>query len=152
MNYFKNKTIWITGASSGIGEELVYALSNLNLDTKIIISARRIEELERVKKASQNQENIAILPLDLAQSDFEEKTKEAISFFGKVDILVHNGGISQRSYIKDTKMEVYRKIMEVNYFGYVGLTKAILPHFVENQNGHFVVISEQGVQNIQITE
>jgi len=75
MNYFKNKTIWITGASSGIGEELVYALSNLNLDTKIIISARRIEELERVKKASQNQENIAILPLDLAQSDFEEQKK-----------------------------------------------------------------------------
>ncbi|WP_338762312.1 SDR family oxidoreductase [Bernardetia sp. ABR2-2B] len=141
MNCFRNKTVWITGASSGIGEELVYALSNLNIDTKIIISARRSDELERVKNASQNKENIAILPLDLTQSDFEEKTKEAISSFGKVDILIHNGGISQRSYIKDTKMEVYRKIMEVNYFGYVGLTKAILPHFVENQNGHFVVIS-----------
>lgn len=141
MNYFKNKTVWITGASSGIGEELVYALSNLNLNTKIIISARRTEELARVKEISQNRENIAILPLDLTKSDFEEKTKEAISFFGKVDILVHNGGISQRSYIKDTKMEVYRKIMEVNYFGYVGLTKAILPHFVENQTGHFVVIT-----------
>ncbi len=122
MNYFKNKTVWITGASSGIGEELVYALSNLNQNTKIILSARRIEELVRVKNASQNQDNIAILDLDLAQSDFEAKTKEAISLFGKIDILVHNGGISQRSYIKDTKMEVYRKIMEVNYFGYVGLS------------------------------
>ncbi|WP_291720685.1 SDR family oxidoreductase [Bernardetia sp.] len=141
MTYFKNKIIWITGASSGIGEELVYALSNLNQNTKIIISARRTEELERVKNTSQNKENIAVLPLDLAKSDFEQKTAAAISFFGKIDILVHNGGISQRSYIKDTKMEVYRRIMEVNYFGYVGLTQAILPHFVEQQNGHFVVIS-----------
>ena len=141
MTYFKNKTVWITGASSGIGEELVYALSNLNQNVKIIISARREEELKRVQDASQNKENIAILPLDLAKSDFEEKTAAAIAFFGKVDILIHNGGISQRSYIRDTKMEVYRKIMEVNYFGYVGLTQAILPHFVENQNGHFVVIT-----------
>lgn len=141
MTHFKNKIVWITGASSGIGEELVYALSNLNQNTKIVISARRTEELERVKNASQNKENIAILSLDLAKSDFEEKTAAAISFFGKIDILVHNGGISQRSYIKDTKMEVYRRIMEVNYFGYVGLTQAILPHFVERQNGHFVVIS-----------
>ena len=142
MNYFKNKTIWITGASSGIGEELVYALSNLNLDVKIIISARRTKELERVKEASQNEKNIAILALDLIEGNsFEEKTKQAISFFGKIDILIHNGGISQRSYIKNTEIEVYRKIMEVNYFGYVGLTQAVLPHFIESQNGHFVVIS-----------
>lgn len=139
MTFFQNKTVWITGASSGIGEALVYELAKQQAN--IIISARRQEELERVKKNA-NYNNISILTLDLVEFDaFETKTKEAISFYGQVDVLIHNGGISQRSWVKETTLEVHRKLMEVDYFSYVALTKAVLPHFQERKIGQFAVIS-----------
>ncbi|MBC8111212.1 MAG: SDR family oxidoreductase [Verrucomicrobia bacterium] len=136
---FSDKVVWITGASSGIGEALTYAFAKQG--AKIIISARRETELERVKTQA-NSENIYILPLDLVESEtFADKTAQAIKAFGKIDILIHNGGISQRSLVAETEMEVHRKLMEVDYFGYVGLTKEILPHFQSHKTGHFVVIS-----------
>lgn len=132
--------IWITGASSGIGEATAKRFSEKGYS--LILSARKINELERVKKECKNSDSIRILPLDLADnSDFEKKTKEAISFFGQVDILLHNGGISQRSMIQETKLEVDRKLMEVNYFGTVALTKALLPHFIQRKAGQFAVVT-----------
>jgi NADP-dependent 3-hydroxy acid dehydrogenase YdfG len=72
-----------------------------------------------------------VLPLDLVEiHTFKEKVNQAISFFGKIDIVLHNGGISQRSLIRETGLEVDRKLMEVNFFGTVALTKTILPHFL----------------------
>ncbi len=142
MENFSNKVIWITGASSGIGEALVYELASLG--TRLIISARRKEELERVKSScpASAQSNIAILPLDLAQADTLKLTTEAaINLFGHIDILINNGGISQRSLIKDTDLSVDRKIMEVNYFGTIALTRYLIPHFSERKEGHFVVVS-----------
>ena len=138
----ENKVIWLTGASSGIGEALSYALAHRG--AKLILSSRRIEELERVKSDCPNpaQQNIAILPLDLADSDgLDEATKKAIQAFGHVDILINNGGVSQRSLGKDTDLEVDRRIMEINYFGSVALTKYLLPHFLERKQGHFVAVS-----------
>lgn len=132
--------IWITGASSGIGEATAKIYSKKGF--AVIISARKEKELERVKSECQHPENIRILPLDLTEtSQMDAKVKEAISFFGKVDILLHNGGISQRSLIRETTLEVDRKLMEVNYFGTVALTKAILPHFIQNKSGHFGVVT-----------
>lgn len=140
MHYLHNKTIWITGASSGIGEALVKQLSLFPVN--LIISSRRLEELERVKSECTNQERIKVLALDLSLSDsFDEKVKEAIAAFGQVDILVNNGGRSQRSLVKDTVLQVDRDLMEVNYFGSVGLTKALLPHMLEKGLGHFVVVT-----------
>lgn len=142
MDHFSNKVIWITGASSGIGEALVYALAKG--DSKLILSARRMEELERVKSScpANVQGNIAILPLDLAQpASLALITEAAINLFGHIDILVNNGGISQRSLVKDTGLEVDRRIMEVNYFGTIALTKYLLPHFLGRKSGHYVVIS-----------
>ena len=139
MSFFTNKVVWITGASSGIGEALVYAC--VREGAKVIISARRTDELERVRQAS-NSSSVYVLPLDLVQADtFTAKTEEAIRAFGQVDILVHNGGISQRSWVAETDMDVHRRVMEVDYFSYVALTKAILPHFQTRKTGHFVVIS-----------
>ena len=139
MSDFAGKTVWLTGASSGIGEALVYAF--VKQGARIVISARRVEELERVSQQA-GDESIYILPLDLAQPEtFAEKTEEALRAFGHIDIMIHNGGISQRSWVTDTDMSVYRKLMEVNYFGYVGLTRALLPHFQERKTGHFVVVS-----------
>jgi short-subunit dehydrogenase len=142
MSKLQNKVIWITGASSGIGEALVYELAHHKV--KMILSARRKEELERVKGncPRETQPNIRILPIDLASaSTLQLSTQAAIQIFGHVDILVNNGGIGQRSLIKDTSLEVDRRIMEVNYFGSVALTKYLLPHFIRRKGGQFVVIS-----------
>lgn len=139
-DYFKNQVVWITGASSGIGESLAYALSSAG--AKLILSGRRVEELERVKKACQDPEQVLILPLDLIEIDsFDEKTKAAIRCFGHIDIMVHNGGVTQRSLVIDTTIEMHRKVMEVDYFSYVALTGSLLPHFKERKAGHFVVTS-----------
>ena len=132
--------IWITGASSGIGEAAARKFSTEGF--ALILSARNTQELERVKNSCAFPEDCRILPLDLASSaDFPEKVATAISFFGQVDMVLHNGGISQRSLIKDTLLEVDRRLMEVNYFGTVALTKAILPHFLARKKGQFGVIT-----------
>ena len=142
MSELRNKVIWLTGASSGIGEALAYELADKG--AKLILSARRKEELERVKSncnvAVRN--DIRILPLDLTQPQIlEAASQTAIQFFGHVDILINNGGISQRSLAQESTMEVYRRLMEVNFFGAVALTKYILPHFVSRKQGHIAVLS-----------
>jgi short-subunit dehydrogenase len=142
MNSIFNKVIWITGASSGIGEALTYELSKRN--AKLIISARRKEELERVKGncASALQSNIQTLPLDLSQADMLHSiTEDAVKLFGHIDILVNNGGLGQRSLINETSLQVDRQLMEVNYFGTIALTKYLLPHFINRKEGHVVTIT-----------
>lgn len=142
MSKLKNKVVWITGASSGIGEALVYELTKAG--AKLILSARRKEELERVKGncPEAQQSFIKILPLDLVHTDtLSLATEAAVQFFGHVDILINNGGISQRSLAKDTLLKVDRQLMEVNFFGTIALTKALLPHFIKRKQGHFVVIT-----------
>ena len=137
---FTDKRIWITGASSGIGEALTYLLSERGAE--IIISSRRIEELERVKNKCKNKDKIHIQLLDLENHDqIIPTTKDVIDLFGKIDILINNGGISQRSLAKVTPPEVDKKIMDVNYFGTIYLTKALLPYMIDNKGGHIVVIS-----------
>lgn len=137
---FNNKVIWITGASSGIGKHLALALSKNNC--KLILSARRTEELEKVKQLCATPASVHVLPLDLAESQsMNHSVKDAISAFGRVDILINNGGISQRSPIIDTTIEVDRKLMEIDYLGTVALSKSLLPHFISNKSGHFVVVS-----------
>mgnify|MGYP002402584784 FL=1 len=139
MSYFHNKTIWITGASSGIGEAMTYAL--VNKGAQVIISARRKEELLRVQQAA-GAAKVYVLPLDLEAPDtFEAAVRQAITAFGEIDVMVHNGGISQRGLVKDTLPAVHRKVMEVDYFSYIELTRLLLPHFLQQQKGHFVVIS-----------
>lgn len=134
---FSDKIIWITGASSGIGKALAIELSKQNV--KLILSSRKKEDLELVKNECNNGSDIKIITLDLEDyTNLQSKAKEAINAFGKVDILVNNGGISQRSFVKDTTVLVDKRIMDINYLGTVALTKSILPHFIKNNNGHFV--------------
>lgn len=142
MSSIKGKVIWITGASSGIGEGLVYNLAHQG--AKLILSSRRKEELERVKGncPTTAQADVRILPLDLSQSSTLQLTAEAaIQMFGHVDILINNGGISQRSLAKETSLDVDRRLMEVDYFGTVALSKALIPHFISRKQGHYVVIT-----------
>jgi len=139
-SFFQNKTIWITGASSGIGEALAIRLAQTGCH--IIISARRVEELERVKLRCKNQQNIYVLPLDVTDFDHVDDAKnKAISLTGKIDILINNAGVSQRSLVRETLFSVDKRMMEINYFGTVAITKAVLPHFLENGKGHYVTVS-----------
>jgi short-subunit dehydrogenase len=142
MSYLTGKVIWITGASAGIGEALAYELAEKG--AMLILSARRKNELERVKAncSLKAQANIATLPLDLSKSaTLQVAAQEAIQCFGHIDILVNNGGIRHRGLVNETSLEIDRKIMEVNYFGNIALTKYLLPYFISRKQGHFVIVS-----------
>lgn len=135
---FSNKVVWVTGASSGIGKALAIELSKQN--AKLIISSRNLEALTLVKTECLNSDNVKILILDLEDyTGLDQKATEAIAAFGQVDVLINNGGISQRSLVQETEITVDKRIMDINYLGTVALTKAILPHFLENKKGHFAV-------------
>ena len=141
MAQIQNKIVWVTGATSGIGEALVHALAKEG--AKIVLSARREDELQRVaKEASLSVENSLILPLDLAKNDdYSAEVKKVLDKFGRVDILINNGGVSQRSLAKETTVAVDKQIMEVNFFGTVSLTKAVMPSMLANKSGMVVAIS-----------
>src|SRR5579885_2328210 len=117
MSYsFSGKVVWITGASSGIGEALVQSLANYG--AKIILSARREEELKRVQHASNlTDANSLVLPIDLYNpSAIEAAYKKAIEKFGQVDVLICNAGVAQRSTVVNSDPKVERQIMELNFF------------------------------------
>lgn len=132
--------IWITGASSGIGEASAKKFSEEGY--RVIISARKDHELDRVRSECADPSSVKVLPLDLTDiGSLAKKVEKAIGFFGQIDIMLHCGGISQRSLIKETGLDVDRRLMEVNFFGTVALTKALLPHFISRKSGQFGVIS-----------
>ena len=140
MNVHK-KVIWITGASSGIGAALAIELSKR--DCLLILSARKESGLLQTKeKCAGQQENIAILPLDLEQTDqITEKYELAKQSFGRIDILINNAGISQRSLTIDTQLDVYARLMNINYLGTVAMTKVVLPDMIARGSGQIVTIT-----------
>lgn len=137
---FKGCRVWITGASSGIGEALAYSFHATG--ARLILSARREEELRRVQETCGGEPDTRILPLDVSQAgELAGKAQQAVDMFGGIDILVMNAGISQRSLTRDTDDSVYRRLMEVNFFGPEALTRAVLPSMLARKSGHIVVIS-----------
>ncbi len=137
---FAGQVIWITGASSGIGEALAYAFSAQG--ARLVLSARRQTRLEAVRASCTNPARHLIAPLDLAQSTTIPGIVETVlEQTGRIDILINNGGVSQRALASETPLDVDRRIMEVNYFGTVALTKAVLPSMLARQAGRIVVIS-----------
>ena len=140
MTQLAGKVVWITGASGGIGEAL--ARDAAARGAKLILTARRAAELERVRGACADPARVAVYPLDLLQlGDPAAAARAAEQHFGPVDVLVNNAGISQRSRVLDTSMEVYRRIFELDFFATVALTKAVLPGMVQRKSGHVVVVS-----------
>src|SRR5689334_461920 len=137
---FKDRRVWITGASSGIGEALGLAFHNAG--ARLILSARREDELRRVQAACGGEPCTRVLPLDVADAQsLPEKTREALAIFDGVDILVLNAGITQRSRTRETDESVYRRLMEVNFFGPEAMARAVLPSMLAQQSGHMLVIS-----------
>lgn len=141
----KGLVVWVTGASSGIGEELAYQLAKCG--SCLILSARREDELKRVKRrclecSNLKDEDILVLPLDLLErTSHEEKTKAAVQYFGHIDILINNGGRSQRSLCVETSVDVYQALMELNFLGTVSITKQVLPHMTQRGTGSIVTVS-----------
>jgi len=142
MTKLTNKIIWITGASSGIGEQLTYQLARNG--NNLILSARRKEVLEEVKANcdASVRADIHVLPLDLSNIEsLDAAADAALSIYGKIDILINNGGISQRSLVNETSFEVDQHVMNVNYFSAIKLTKKVLPGMIKNNGGHILVTS-----------
>jgi short-subunit dehydrogenase len=137
---FRDQRIWITGASSGIGEALAVAFHQAG--AKLVLSARREDELRRVQQQCGGEPNTRVLPLDVTNAEqLAEKTSEALAMFGGLNILVLNAGISQRARTRETDESVYRRLMEVNFFAPEAMARAILPSMLAQKSGHIVVIS-----------
>ncbi len=139
---FSGQVVWITGASSGIGEAV--ALEMASEGASLILSARRESELTRAKEACVARgaaaENVMVLPLDVPdEASLPEKVAEARAFKGRIDMLYNNAGISQRSTCLETDMATYRRLFEVDVFGQIALTKEVLPVMLEQGSGHMAV-------------
>ena len=137
---FRDRVVWVTGASSGIGEALARELAQRG--ATLILSSRRGEALDAVRRDCERPDGHFVLPLDLGDPpSLEYAVERALDRFGHVDVMVHNGGVSQRALARDTELAVDRRLMEVDYFGAVALTKALLPSMRQRGSGRFVVVS-----------
>lgn len=136
------QTVWITGASAGIGEALAVRFAQDG--ARLVLSARRQSELERVaglcRATGLPADQVLVLPLDV--TDWEAlpgAVQTVLDTFGNIDLLINNAGVSQRSLCKDTDMAVYQKLMDVDVMGQIALTKAVLPHMLQRGSGHLAV-------------
>jgi len=138
MKDFAGKVVWITGASSGIGEALVYEFARLG--ATIIASSNEASDLERVKSnCGDKASSITCAPFDLSDtSDISSLVGSQLTRTGRIDYLLNIGGISQRATIEDTPIWLDRKIMEINYFGTIALSKAVLPYMIRQKSGHIL--------------
>lgn len=128
------KTVWITGASSGIGAALAHTYNSKGYFT--ILSARREDVLESVRANLPHSENAAVLALDLGNyQDAQQWFSQAISYTGQIDILINNGGMGHLGSVMDMQPAVESKVMDVNFWGAVSLTKVVLPHMIARGSG-----------------
>lgn len=137
----ETKTVWITGASSGIGEALAYQYAPDR--PVLLLSARREDELNRVaEKCRASGATVYVYPFDLGDSTSVRLAWETVKNAGhRIDLLINNGGISQRALAVETPLELDRKLFEINYFGTVQLTKYVLKDMLQNGRGHLAVVS-----------
>lgn len=145
-NVLPNKVVLITGASSGIGEALAHVFYVAGC--RLILSARRKDELERVRKELLELYSTAVthppvvLSLDLVDiNSLSHKAKQAVGIHGHIDILINNGGISFFGDVVTSKFESIMKVMMTNYFGTVELTKEVLPSMINRKEGRIVCVS-----------
>jgi short-subunit dehydrogenase len=135
---FEGKVVWVTGASSGIGEAL--SLQLIDRGAYVILSGRQTEALERI--AANAPQKALVVPFEV--TDWEalaDVVKKAWDWQGQIDVLINNAGISQRSLAIDTELAVYRTLMEVDYLAPVALTQLLLPRMIERGTGHIAAVS-----------
>ncbi len=139
MDYYRDRVVWITGASSGIGAALAVEMAGRG--ARLALSGRNRRELEAVRHQCQaSNAQAEIFPFDVQQaSQITDVAGKVLRHFGHVDLLINNAGISQRSRAVDTPLQVDRKIMEVNYFGNIAVARAVLPHMLRRGYGHIAI-------------
>lgn len=139
MKLYQDKVVWITGASSGVGEGLAEAFAEAG--ATLILSARRALELERVRKKLATARAL-VLPMDVTHpEDIKAAVRTVDQHFGRLDVLVCNAGLGQRARVADTNLETYRRILEVDLFAVIAHIKTVLPRMREQKSGHIVVTS-----------
>jgi len=138
---YNNKIFWVTGASSGIGKALVYEL--LNRDARVIASSNKADELKEVKdRCREKMHLLSTVVFDLADTgNIDRLVAEQFEEHGRIDVLINLGGVSQRARITETPLWLDRKIMEINYFGTIALSKAVLPYMIKQGSGHIMATS-----------
>ncbi|XP_028406467.1 dehydrogenase/reductase SDR family member 7-like [Dendronephthya gigantea] len=149
VDELRGQVVWITGASSGLGEYLAYRLASAGC--KLVLSARTEHKLEQVKakcieisgkKEEDVEKDFLVLPLDVTKYDtMQEAVKTVLDHFCEIDILVNNCGRSQRGMVENTERKVDRELFEINVLGTISLTKAVLPHMIGRKTGRIVVVS-----------
>lgn len=139
--FLKDKIAWITGASSGIGEALVKEFAGAG--AMVIASSNDKPGLERVRTECEKLPGrIRCVPFDLSDTgNIGELVNSEMRNAGRIDYLINLGGISQRARIDETPGWLDRKIFEINYFGTIALTKAILPYMISQRSGHILATS-----------
>ncbi len=137
-----DQVVWIVGASSGIGASL--ALDYARDGAKVIISARRVQQLEDLAKncVAVGGEQPLVLPFDITKYDEHNAAfNKILETYGHLDVLVLNAGIAQRNTALETDLSVTETIMNLNFFSYVALNKVVLPHFIARNEGKIAIIS-----------
>ena len=130
---FSGQRVWITGASSGIGAGLARAFGRAG--ATVILSGRNRQALARV---AADVPDTVVLPFEATD---HAALPAIVHHAGPIDLLINNAGISQRSLAEDTDFEVYRTIMEVDFFAPVHLTKLVLPQMLARGSGHLAVVA-----------
>eukprot|EP01118_Nematostelium_gracile_P007966 TRINITY_DN2615_c0_g1_i1.p1 TRINITY_DN2615_c0_g1~~TRINITY_DN2615_c0_g1_i1.p1 ORF type:complete len:335 (-),score=72.93 TRINITY_DN2615_c0_g1_i1:697-1701(-) len=144
-DHFKGKVVWVVGASSGIGEYLAYKF--VKEKAHVILSARRLDQLERVRKSCEeiigkNDNKVEVMPLDILDYAAQKRVTESIlKKWGSLDVVALNSGISQRSLVEEAEFEVDKQLFEINVMSYISLTKLLLPSMLKARKGHFMVTS-----------
>jgi short-subunit dehydrogenase len=140
MSNFLGKKIWITGASSGIGEALAHLLDQKG--ASLILSSRDELKLNDVRNSCQHPERHVVVPLDLeCYQELGTVATYVWQEYGPIDFLINNAGVSQRYQVHEGEIELDAKIMNVNFFGTIALTRPILRKMLEINSGHIAVVS-----------
>ncbi|XP_050023885.2 dehydrogenase/reductase SDR family member 7-like [Dermacentor andersoni] len=142
----RGKVIWITGASSGIGEYLAYELAKVG--SRVVLSGTNLENLELVKNkclefGKDKGTEVLVLPFSICNfSSHSEQLQKVLDYFGKLDILVNNAGRSQRANFEEIPVEIDKEMFDCNVFGAISLTRCVVKYFKEKGvQGHVVVNS-----------
>ncbi|XP_022917940.1 dehydrogenase/reductase SDR family member 7 [Onthophagus taurus] len=147
ISHLRGKVVFVTGASSGIGEHIAKSLAKNGV--KLVLAARRQDELERVKRecleisnGSLSSNDILVLVMDMVDIQFHKKHFDhAVRHFGGVDILVNNAGRSQRAMWENISMEVDKQMFDLNVFSVIHLSRVAMEHFNQRGEGHIAVTS-----------